>query len=196
VPLTSFTSFVVQFPGAVVPSFLGTQLNALGIGPCLRYQTISPHLPLIHFLSWIDTTSLVSSHSFARCSTNTSPSVTPYSHRPPSLARNMKIKKLTGIMAAVPFTAATVLTATGSAPYYGNASMLGTAVINPYVYTSHCSCLFCLLASLPFHHTSHQHLALKEPMSAIPSAHVILTRVLEQWMRSWPPQTTTPHSAE
>ena len=111
------------------------------------------------------------------------------------LTRNMKIKKLTAIMAAVSSGAATVLTATGTAPYYGNASMLGTAVVNPYVYISHCSYLFCPLASLPFHHTSHHHLAPKEPMSTIPSDNVILTRVLEQWIH-WTPQTTTPHPAE
>jgi hypothetical protein len=107
----------------------------------------------------------------------------------------MKIKKLIAIMATVPFGAATVLTANGTAPFYGNASMLGTAVINPYVYIFHCSYLFCLLASLPFHHTSHQHLATKEPMSAVPSEHC--TRVLEQWLHHTSGrQTTTPHSAE
>jgi hypothetical protein len=71
------------------------------------------------------------------------------------------------IMAVTPFGAATVLTATGTAPYYGNASMLGTVAINPYV---HCSYLFCPLASLPFHHTSHQHLAAKEPVSDLERA--------------------------
>jgi hypothetical protein len=178
-----------------VQSFLpssGLNSTLLALGPAFVIK--QPHLtcprPLSH------TTSFVSSRSFARCSTNNSPSVTPYSHCPPSLTRNMKIKKLTAIMAAVPFGAATVLTATGTAPYYGNASILGTAVINPYAYTFHCSYLFCPLASLPFHHTSHQHLASKEPMSAIPSAHVILTRVLERWTHLWTPQqTTTPQNS-
>jgi hypothetical protein len=79
----------------------------------------------------------------------------------------MKIKELTAIatMAVMPFGAATILTAAGTAPYYGNASMLGTAAINPYVYLFYCSYLLCPLASLPFHHTSHQHLAPSLPVS-------------------------------
>ncbi|KAM0696369.1 hypothetical protein Q7P36_003615 [Cladosporium allicinum] len=182
-----------NFP-TVVPSFLGTQatqrswhwalpsLNNL-TSPAPHSLSLSDQHLLIRFLTLVRSLlhqQLTLSHSLLA---------------PLTLTRNMKLKKLTAIMAAVSSGAATVLTATGTAPYYGNASMLGTAVINPYVFSFPCSYLFCRLASLPFHHTPHQHLAPKEPMSTIPSDNIILTRVLEQWIH-WTPQTTTPHPAE
>jgi len=105
---------------------------------------------------------------------------------PPTLARNMKIKKLAVTMAIVPLGAATALIAAGTAPYsYGNGSSIygtGTAAVNPYVSRLSLSLLHLCpaLASLPFFPTLDQRLATKEPMSA----RLILTRELKRWSTS------------
>jgi len=83
VPFTSFTR--CNFP-LVVPSFLGTdstQRSWHWALPSLNNLTSPAPRPLS--LSTAINSSLVSC-PFTRCSTNNSPSVTPYSHRPPSLA--------------------------------------------------------------------------------------------------------------
>jgi hypothetical protein len=100
----------------------------------------------------------------------------------------MRIKKLTAIviMAVTPFGAAT---GTGTAPY-GNDTMLGTAAaINPYVLT-----FFAHSRVFPSI-TLHISIWHRRSQCSVSSAHVTLTRVLEQWIFSTP-QTTTPHPAE
>lgn len=115
---------------------------------------------------------------------------------PTTLARNMKIKKLTTIIAVVPFGAATVLTAAGTAPYYSNASLHGTAVVVPYV--QHLSLPWPLLPTreslLPSHFTSA---ICSEGASVCPfRATISFTWALKRWMYLWTSQTTTPHPAQ
>jgi hypothetical protein len=142
VPLTSFTSRQSFLPRSGV----------LALGPAFDKHPLSFVSSPLHHL-FIRFLTLVRSLLHQQLTFSHSLLASP----------NMRIKKLTAI-GIMPFGAATVLTTAGTSPY-SNASMLGTAATNPYVYISHRSYLFCPLASLPFHHTSHQHLGAKEPVS-------------------------------
>jgi hypothetical protein len=117
-----------------------------------------------------DTSPLVSP-PFARLllrQPNPSPSVTPYHPTATTIARNMKIKKLTAVLAAMPFGIAAAFTAPDSAPNYHNVSMNGTAAMNPYVsFSFFISTSTCLTLAF-FLSRTRPYLAPKEPL---PAAH-------------------------
>lgn len=115
-----------------------------------------PHLLLL-FLLTTSLSSLVSSPSPYAPSASPHPQslsiVAPYCHSLPSLDAlvfDMKIKKLVTALVSMQLTAVAALMGSGSAAYYGNSSVPGTAVIAPYVL--HLFLLFCFpLLDQSFH---------------------------------------------
>lgn len=150
----SATSNFTHSTSLVAPSVRTTeqQKNAVKAWHFLHAPSCKrPHLPYFippttNLLSLISSTfsSLASSRSPAAPSTLSHPESL-LTYVPDRLLSEMKTKTLAALLAAMPFDIAAALTAPGSAPYYGNSSSYGTAVLSQYV--SQSSLMFA--SSLP-----------------------------------------------